>query len=408
MGAALSRELALEAYRASQAHGTHGDAARSLGLVETTYKSRLSRAKEMARQGLLGTDAVLPGFEISRISEGPRGTTVEQRPERGGAFVLPDTHSLGKITFTVGPDGKVERQHVRAMPTVLDHDALIERIQAKYESLNFIIPSLPAPEKTDGESLNFFGLGDMHWGLRISAQEVGGEEWNIAKANRVYRSSFSKLMGRTPGSQKCVLMFGGDVTHQNDSSNMTKKSHHILDVDGTFQDAVEAAQEYGLDAALWAAQRHDDVELAFIRGNHDEESIVSVASFLRGAFRDNPRVTVTMPRNRVWVRQYGLNMLAGIHGDMMKPAQLPGVMAAEYAEMWGQTKFRYGHTFHVHHKTKLADEMGGVYLVSHQSPAPKDFWHYHMGFLSGRSFEVSMYHHDNGFQGSLLEPIIAA
>lgn len=380
--------------------------AKALGIARSTLQNRLRHAVQLAKAGKLGTDAVIPGFEISRISEGPRGKTIEQKPAKGEVFEMPATHGIGKMTVAVGADGRVERQWLRAMPGAVDYDAFAARMEEKYSSIAFRLPEIPAPTVAIDEHLNFFGLGDLHYGLRISGREVGGEDWNIAKADKVYRDAFSHLMAATPPAGKCVLMVGGDVTHQNDATNRTPKSNHILDVDGTYTDAVEAAQDFILDVAMMAAQVHHEVEVAFIHGNHDQESIVAVASFIRGVFRDHPRISVTPPRKRVWVRRHGLTMIASVHGDTMKPELLPAFMSAEHAEMWGATKFRFGHTFHVHHKTKLVDEMNGVCLVTHQCPAPRDSWHYYMAFLSGRSFEFATYHTTKGYRGGLMEQIL--
>lgn len=387
-------------------YGSISGAARAMGLARQTVQSRYKIALTAARQGKLGTDAVIPGFEISRVSEGPRGKTIEQRPERGDVFEMPSTHGLGKMTVAVGPDGRVERQWLRATPGAIDYDAFADRLYEKYSAIDFKLPEIPEPKESADANLNFVGLGDLHYGLRISGREVGGEDWGIEKADRLYRRAFGDLMGETTPAKQCVLMVGGDVTHQNDGTNRTPNSGHILDVDGTFTDAVEAAQEFILEAALMAAQVHQEVEVAFIKGNHDEESITAVGSFLRGAFRGHNRITVTPPRKRTWVRQHGLTMLACAHGDKMKPALLPGFMAAEHPDMWGATRFRYGHTFHVHHKTKQVDEMHGVCLVTHQCPAPRDSWHYYMAFLSGRSFEATTYHMQKGYRGTMMEPVM--
>ncbi len=78
-------------------------------------------------------------------------------------------------------------------------------------------------------------------------------------------------------------------------------------------------------------------------------------------------------------------------------AKMPGIMAHRRAEDWGQTSFRYVHTFHVHHASVI--EEGGVRAESHQAPTAQDAWHFGQGFLSGRSLCGIVYDRERGEVG---------
>jgi len=66
-----------------------------------------------ARRGMLSpgnATEVMEGFEITRIQTGPRGTTVEQKPEPGKPFEMPEGHRIKGVSAFIDPDGRALRQ----------------------------------------------------------------------------------------------------------------------------------------------------------------------------------------------------------------------------------------------------------------------------------------------------------
>src|SRR5690606_37401359 len=94
--------------------------------------------------------------------------------------------------------------------------------------------------------------------------------------------------------------------------------------------------------------------------------------------------------------QLGEVMLAATHGHEAKLRDMPQIMASRRPEMWGATRYRFAHGFHVHHKSGFIAEGGGVVCESHQAPIPQDAWHYGAGFVSGRSLQTITYHSQMG------------
>lgn len=404
----VSNDELLRTIEAVRATDSNVEAAILLDVNESTVRRRMADA---SRRGLLGTKPVLPGFEITRIStrENEAGqitsTQIQQRPERGEPSV-PNNMRLSGLSLNISPTGEVQRWEKYSAQEI-NQEEIASRLIAKFDGMSVSVPEIPLVGSLSPHYLNFFPMGDTHFGLRVAGRETGGEDWGVAKAGRVYRERFGALMSRVAPAQKCIIAIAGDSTHQDNRLNRTPSSGHPLDVDGSYVDAVEAAAGFFLDSAILAAQRHEEVILDLIGGNHDPHSIMAIAGFLQGVFRGHDRIKVRMPYNPFSVHHHGNVMIALTHGDMAKPKQMPGIMAARWPEMWGATKFRYAHCFHVHHKEKIKDEMGGAYVETYHSPAPQDAWHYGMGFLSGRSFEAVTYHAESGWRGNLVEPIVA-
>ena len=159
----------------------------------------------------------------------------------------------------------------------------------------------------------------------------------------------------------------------------------MLQVDGRYSKCLGVVCRMFVHMAYAALEKHETVEVRILQGNHDEHSSIALGYFLLAWFRDEPRVTVDVDPSLFWWRRFGKVMLGATHGHMAKPSQMAEIMAHRRAEDWGATKYRFAHTFHVHHSSKLVTEGGGVITETHQTPIPQDAYHFGSGYLSGRS-----------------------
>jgi len=407
----LSREIAIETWTAYiNFNRNSAQAAQSLGIPAETFKSRKRRAFELAALGTYGTDFVLPGFEISSIStttdaEGNiRSTSIKQRPDRG-AETFPTGMQIAGLSRLVDQSGNSVLEWQKFKPGEVDPFEMADRIVKRYDDMQFAIPVIPAPSTFSPEYINLLPLADMHLGLRVWAKEAEGANWDLDIACKTYRGTLEKLFARMPPADTCVILGGGDQMHADNNSNRTPNSGNALDVDGRYDRVVEYAQDLFLDIIAMALQRHQNVIVRILKGNHDEHATTAIVGFLRGAFRDNPRVDIVTSPNKFWTHQHGLTMLSATHGDMAKPKQMPSIMAARWPEMWGSTKHRYAHCFHVHHREKIKDEAGGAIVDTYTSPAPQDAWHYGMGYVSSRLMEAVTYSSVSGWVGNIVEPV---
>jgi hypothetical protein len=409
----LSKELAQEAIAAFYANGQNkAAAARSLNDMNvSTYKDRLNVALGMAARGEFGTDPVIPGFAIAKVSTeaDENGSIVrrfiQQKPEVGGAFNVPEGHSVKGVSALLDAQGNVIQQWMKTKEDGTDPIRDAERIVAIFNEMTFAVPEVPSPTACDAECLSQFNIPDIHMGLYVYGEEAS-ENWNLKKADRVYRQAFADLMAMTPRTGEAVILAGGDQMHADNSRNRTEQSGNHLDVDGRYDLVLQTTCELFLHFILTALQTHARVQVRILKGNHDPHSTAALAYFLLASFRNEPRVTVDVSPSLFWVYQFGNVMLAATHGHEAKPQRMPGIMAARWPRIWGDTQFRYAHTFHVHHRSKYLDEDGGVIVETHQSPAPADSWHFGQGFLSGRSLRSIVYHRKYGEFGGSVRPIL--
>jgi hypothetical protein len=116
-------------------------------------------------------------------------------------------------------------------------------------------------------------------------------------------------------------------------------------------------------------------------------------------YENEPRVTVDTSPNTYYAIQHGLTALFYHHGHKKKFKDVDTVFAGRFREIYGSTKFAYGHTGHLH-----SDEMISTNLMKverHETLAAPDAYAANGGWLSGRSAKVITYHKRFGEVGRI-------
>jgi PucR C-terminal helix-turn-helix domain len=383
--------------------------AETAGLSRNALQNRLKRAAE---RGLYPTDPVMPGFRISRTSHtfdgdgNLKSESIQQKPELGPEFVMPPSQVIKGVSALVDPDGRIIQQWIK---TRTDEFAVdwAETFKAAFAEFEGRAEPIAPPLYPKSEFLNLIPCNDWHVNLLTWRNEVG-ESWDLKIAERVIGNAIESAIMRARSTGTAIVLGGGDLMHNDDNTNRTARGGNLLDADGRHQKGIEVAQRLKVRTIDLALKYNDQVIVRILKGNHDEQSSVAIAHFLAAWYRNEPRVVVDLDASLFWYYQFGRVMLAATHGHTVKLSEMPMIMAHRRAEMWGATKFRYAHGFHVHHKSKIATEGDGVICESHQAPIPQDGWHFGSGYLSGRSVRVITYHKALGEFGGVREPILDA
>lgn len=392
---ALTLEQMREAIDLVEKHGSASAAARATGQPVESLRYRLHRARRAAERGEFGTSPVIPGFRISQVTSTPNGEFIQQRPQKGPEFEIPDGHRITGVSALVDGDGRELIKWIKTKDGELSTDSIVETLKAGFADLKIKAPRVAAPKTADETLLNLFTLPDPHLGLYAWGAETE-ENWDLEKAVTTIERTVERVVAGAPKAGTAVVLGGGDQLHSDNQDNRTVNSGHSLDVDGRFPKVLLATCRLFARLALTALTRNDKVIIRILPGNHDPHTSFALAYFLLAWFKDDPRVQVDPDPSLFWWHRFGSVLLGATHGHMAKPSQMAGIMAERRAEDWGQTKYRYCHTFHVHHASKLLSEGGGVITETHQAPVPKDAWHFGMGYLSGRSLQGITYHRERG------------
>jgi len=387
----LTDALAQEAVDAlNAAGGNTSHAAEALGLARGTFQNRLKAA---ALKGMLGPAKTLPGFEIKSIATKEGDSWVKQTREPGEEFAVPDGHIVKGVSALLDADGRTVQQWVKTREG--NAPILSEAIKAALESYE-PAPLIAPPAYTNDELLTVYPVADLHLGMFSWSKETGAD-YDIKIASSLLKSSMNNLVARSANSKQAVVLDVGDYFHADNSRNQTARSGNPLDVDSRYAKVVQMGFELVIQCIELALQKHDFVEYRKLPGNHDDETSLMLAVAVAAHFRANERVSVDTSPSRFYMRRHGLCMIVSTHGDMLKMGDLAGFAAAQFPSEWGETKFRYGYTGHVHNEKALAvNTLRGLRAESFNTLAAKDAWHAGEGYQSPRNMVSITLHKDRG------------
>ena len=358
--------------------------------------------KKAALAGRLGTKPVLDGFEITQITSTPKGDFVQQKPEKGDAFAVPDGHVIKGVSALVAGDGRTIQQWVKtqASPVEQTKADLIEMLSEYRGKSEYI----PMPAHLSNEALiTVYPTSDLHIGMLAWGRETGAK-WDLRIARETILASMAELVGGAPRSKTAILLDLGDYTHNNSQTNETPASGHQLDVDGRFPKIGKEAMRLRVDLIHMALEKHDHVIYRGLPGNHDPEvaQLISIAMAL--LFENNPRVTVDDDPSDFWFYEHGVVMLCANHGHRTKPEKLPGVMASYQPAMWGRTKIKHSFSGHVHH-VKAGEDMGASWETL-RTIAPRDAYAHQHGYAAGRELLAITYHRERGLRARQVVQVL--
>lgn len=385
-------------------------AARALGMAESSVRQRFGKLAERVQgndtelafassRGLLGTEPVLPGYALKRSTAvyGKDGSLareyVTQAKAPGRVAEIPAGHDVKGYSILKDSTGRVTQEWLKTREADCDPTLLAQTLRDVM--LDARGPSgivLPEADR-DEDLLTVYLVSDLHLGMMAHGAECG-EDYDLRIASEMIRREVGRLMTMAPPSKHAVLLFLGDFFHQNDQRNATPRSGHALDVDGRWRKVYGVGARVAIGLSRAVAERHENVEVAFLPGNHDEDAALTLAVALELHFEEQARITVAAGSGIHWFRRFGRCLLGATHGHTMKPDRMAMMLATDRARDWGETDHRHFFFGHIHHET--AKEVGTVRCESFTSPAAKDAYAAAGGYRSGRSVNAVTFHREDG------------
>lgn len=272
------------------------------------------------------------------------------------------------------------------------HNALMEALKGL--DADWVKPAAVKKPKgfLDEDLLNTIVLGDPHFGQFSWGEETGQDfDLKIAEANMV--AAVDHLVDLAPKAKQALFVSVGDFYHADSSLNQTTKGTRV-DVDTRWSKMLRVGIRAMRRCIERLLEKHETVHVILATGNHDAHSSIMLALALEQFYENEPRVTVdTSPGKFHWYR-HGKCLFGVTHGDTVKMKDLPGIMAVDKAEDWGQTEYRYWLTGHIHHE--VVKEMTGAIVESFRTLAPSDAWHKGQGYRSGQDLKLDVYHRKYG------------
>lgn len=275
--------------------------------------------------------------------------TLEHRVREARRQGYSSTESPTEGTSTLyGPDGQVKLQWVKAKPQQLSREAIIEAVREALAGTK-PMPAIKAPRASLASLVAVYPMGDPHFG-QYSWGEETGDDYDLGIAEGLHVDAMDYLVSRAPQAATALIVNVGDYFHANDHKSRTPQSQHILDVDTRHRKVISAgvrAQRRMIELAL---QKHKNVRVINVAGNHDPEAHLVLPIALELLYENNPRVTIDNSPAKFVYHQHGKVLIGVTHGDTVKLEKLGELMACDQREAWGQTSHHHWITGHWHHR----------------------------------------------------------
>lgn len=306
---------------------------------------------------------------------------------------VPEGFHLRGISELRGADGEVK---LRWIKSAADAETRLLQLRDAVLQIGEEIPrAKPArtPATSDADLLCVYPMGDPHIGMFSWAAETG-EDFDLQIAERELAGAIDGLVSAAPAAEQALIINLGDFFHADNPENRTSRSGHALDVDTRWPKVLAVGVRIMRRIIDRTLEKHARVRVVNEIGNHDDNSSVMLGLCLAAYYEREPRVEIdTSPAKFHWL-EFGKNLIGVTHGNGLKRDALPGIMAADQAEAWGRTLYRYWYCGHVHHES--VKEFPGAVVESFRTLAPRDAWHAASGYRSDRDIRCDVLHREWG------------
>lgn len=351
--------------------GTKTGAARLLGVNIRTLQRRIKAIEDAdARQG--------------------------HSPAHGMTKRVPDGYLVKGVSTLYDAEGNISQQWVKSH---IDNERQRELVVAAIEALGESLPKLP-PTPPPGETLDsllaVYPLGDPHVGM-LSWGEETGADFDLHIAERDLCAAMDHLVQQAPAAKRAVIVNLGDYFHADNMAGITSRSGNIMDLDSRLPKMFRVGVKIMRQLIESALKKHETVEVINAIGNHDDVLSMVLSVMLSQVYEDEPRIIVhDQPTSRHYL-QHGKVLIGVTHGHQTKDRDLPGIMATERAEQWGQARHRYFYRGHHHHDAR--QEYNGCIVEQFRTLAAGDAYAVSHGYLSGRDMKCIIHHAEFGEVG---------
>jgi hypothetical protein len=339
-----------------------------------------------------GTKLDANGDIIQQWQQARRGSDAFE----GVRPAIPDGHRVKGLSTLIDESGGVRAQWIK---TDVDRDRQREAIFDAIRRLADAWPSraepTSGPERADEDLMCVYPFGDPHFGQYSWAAETG-DDYDLELAEAYHVTAIDTLVDAAPAAETALIVSLGDLSHADNSSNMTPRSGHILDVDTRrpkIARAITRALRRMVDRAL---EKHRRCKLWLVPGNHDPESTIMLQIAFGMFYEANQRVEIETSPTIAYYTRFGRNLVGATHSHTAgNRASLGEIMAADRKEDWGETDYRYFYCGHGHHDSVI-ETRSGVLVEMLRTLAGKDKYAADNFYRSGRDAKCDVLHKTDG------------
>lgn len=375
-----------------------------LGLREFATNSQWVKMVAIAKQG--GVVGAAKQLRLAHSTVGAAQKAVLTKAARQGyapdhdlTHTIPDGYRLKGASTLYDKDGKTKIQWVKSeIDKERQHEMFLEIVDELTNGLPRAKP-IKMPKTTMDNLMACYPVGDHHLGM-LSWDKETGQDYDLKIGEALLNGATNHLVNISPDCERATIVFLGDFMHYDSFEPVTPTSRNQLDVDSRFPKMVRVAIRSMRHLIETAAAKHKYVNVIIEIGNHDLSSSIFLMECLYNVYENNERITIDTSPMHYHYFSFGQNLVGVHHGHGTNMANLPLIMAADKPEEWGETKYRYWWTGHIHKSTKQpaanALDFTGCTVESFRILAPNDAWSHQRGYRSHRDMKSIILHKEFG------------
>jgi len=255
---------------------------------------------------------------------------------------------------------------------------------------------------------------DLHL-LEISAFDlhlgkigIKGDEYSMEIAEDRLLSAIDHLLYRAQGYyiDKILFIVGHDLLNSDKDWPIPATTRGTPQFNSDYHIDMYRQARKLMIKAIDILSEVADVHVMVIPGNHDRESVMHLGDTLELYYDNNKNVKVDNNDCLMKALPYGNNLIISDHGDGPKTANLPGIIAQRFKNLWSDTVYVEVHRGHFHTnkamKLQAIEELNGITVRNLSSMSATDYWHDSKGFIGNiKKAQAFIYSRQNGLQGIL-------
>jgi hypothetical protein len=286
-------------------------------------------------------------------------------------------------------------------PAVDDLPSIMDQIRDAFEDMK-AAPKIVPPAHVVDDLCTVWPLMDVHFGMLAWGRETGGPDYDTKVAADDMRHAFAKVSAITPDSAEGVLIIGGDFFHADDNRAETPANRHKLDVDTRHWRVLDLGVALIAEVIDTLANKHAQLTVRVLRGNHDEHSHAILTFALAQRYRDTAHITVEKDPRDIFMKQWGKCLIAAHHGDKARAERMT-LYLSDICPFWSDTRHRFCFTGHVHHDH--SKDIGPLKWESLRAFTAPDAYASSMGYASRRALQAITFHKRDGVVLRAIDPI---
>lgn len=330
-----------------------------------------------------------------------RGESVTTKPPPGPKYEVPEGLAIERQSTYTNGEGYIIGQWNVASKEKTDPAELARMVREVFSEA-VPLPSIATPTRCLPGHFTAYPVPDLHMGMRADLDDTGNAyDYDIAE-DRV-SNAIDRLVALTPASRTALLVFMGDNTHTNDSTNMTPRSGHVMDTVSRHRTTQKRGLRLGRRMIERVAAKHERVFVRVLRGNHDPDASDALELALSCVYEESDRIHVYEDGRPIFYFRQGASFVAFHHGHETPPDRMPLTMAEDCPDDWAKSEFRY--CFHGHFHKKVKGTLGSVEIEGLPPVCARDAYGHGIGGRSKPSLSALSFCEMDGLVARNIEPL---